>query len=163
MEIGAICEALETSALSKAILGPTWLWPALASVHLMAMALLVASITAFDLRLLGVIMRDQPVSQVARRLVPATWSGFAVMILTGVLMFLPVANGKYCPNASFQLKLVLLALAGVNMTYFHLTVFRNVDTWDRGETPMAAKVVGTFSALLWMGVVAAGRFIGFVG
>ena len=163
MEIGVICEALETSALSKAILGPMWLWPGLASVHLMAMALLVSSITAFDLRLLGLIMQDQPVSQVARRLVPATWTGFALMIVTGTLMFLPVANGKYCFNTSFQLKLVLIALAGVNMTLFHLTLFRSIDTWDRGATPRAAKVVGTCSALLWIGVVMAGRFIGFVG
>jgi len=109
-----------------------------------------------------VALRDVPVSRVGGRLIPATWAAFGVMIVTGVLLFLPLANGKYCPNTSFRVKLVLMALAGINMTVFHLTSYIHVSEWERGKTPLAAKIVGTLSVLLWAGVVIAGRLIGFV-
>ena len=162
MDITSTCLAFENAAFSKAIIGPTWLWPAIESIHMIAMATLVASISAFDLRLLGVAMREIPVSKVGNRLIPATWAAFGVMIVTGILLFLPLANRKYCGNISFRAKLVLMALAGVNMTIFHLTSYVHVSEWENGKTPLAAKVVGTLSVLLWAGVVVAGRLIGFV-
>ena len=162
MDVTSICLAFENAAFSKAIIGPTWLWPSIESIHMIAMATLVASISTFDLRLLGVALRDVPVSKVGARLIPATWAAFGVMIVTGVLLFLPLANRKYCPNTSFRVKLVLMALAGINMTVFHLTSYIHVSEWERGQTPLAAKIVGTLSVLLWAGVVIAGRLIGFV-
>ena len=57
------------------------------TVHLAAMVLLVGSISAFDLRLLGLILRQERVSQLARRLLPFTWSAFAAMVVTGILLF----------------------------------------------------------------------------
>jgi len=99
----------------------TWLFPAVETIHLAVMVLLVASISAFDLRLLGFILKGESVSQLTRRLLPLTWIAFGTMAVTGVLLFSSDPVHKYCPNASFQLKLVLIALAGLNMSLFHLT------------------------------------------
>jgi hypothetical protein len=60
-------------------------------------------------------------------------------------------------------KMLLIFLAGVHALIFHLTVYRDVATWDdSGVSPAGAKVAGFVSILLWIGIVAAGRFIGFV-
>jgi hypothetical protein len=59
--------------------------------------------------------------------------------------------------------MLLIFLAGVHALIFHWTVYRGVATWDDSEvSPVGAKVAGFVSILLWVGVVAAGRFIGFV-
>jgi hypothetical protein len=163
MPVSELCQAIETTALGKAIPKLTWLWPAIESVHVTAMVVLVASIAGFDLRLMGLALRHLRVSEIGRRLLPATWSAFGVMIVTGSFLFIPFAERKYCFNSSFQIKLILIVLAGINMSVFHLTLYRDVSRWDEtSSTPLLAKVVGSVSVLLWAGVVVAGRLIGFV-
>jgi hypothetical protein len=139
-----------------------WLFPAIETVHLLGMAALVGTITVFDLRLLGWMMRRERVSELARRLLPWTWLGFALQVVTGTALFLSEAAKVYT-NPAFRLKIVLILLAGLHALIFHKIVYRNVATWDEGEVlPIGAKVSGLVSILLWVGIVAAGRFIGFV-
>jgi hypothetical protein len=70
--------------------------------------------------------------------------------------------GEYITNPAFQLKLLLIVLAGVNMAVFHLIPWRTVGSWDAGtEAPIAARVAGALSLALWIGVIAAGRWIAF--
>ena len=132
------------------------------SLHLVAMAVLVATITIFDLRLLGLAMPRVSVSRLADRLLPATWFAFAMMVLSGGFMFVAKAQ-VYCVNPVFITKLFLILLAGVNMAVFHFTIYRNVSKWDESTaTPFSAKLVGSISVILWASVVFAGRWIGFV-
>ena len=141
----------------------SWLFPAVETVHLAAMVFLVGSISAFDLRLLGFILKGERVSLLTRRLLPLTWAAFGVMVFTGVLLFGSDPVHKYCPNLSFQVKLVLIGIAGLNMSVFHFTVHRSLHKWDADPSPpFWAKMVGTLSVMLWAGVVVAGRWIGFL-
>jgi hypothetical protein len=126
------------------------------------MTVLVASITIFDLRLLGLAMRPVAVSKLARGLLPVTWSAFGVIVVSGVLMFAGQAP-KYCANWVFLAKVCVIFLAGINMAVFHFTVFRTIAKWDEGAaTPLSAKLAGSFSVLLWAAVIVAGRWIGFI-
>ena len=139
-----------------------WLFPAIETVHLLGMALLVAAIGAFDLRLLGWLLRRERVSNLGRRLVPWAWAGFAVQVITGTLLFSSEAIKVYT-NPAFRLKMLLILLAGIQALVFHRTVYRGVAKWDdSGVLPAGAKISGFVSLVLWIGVVAAGRFIGFV-
>ena len=139
-----------------------WLFPVIETVHLLGMAALVGTITVFDLRLLGWIMRRERVSELARRLLPWTWLAFLVQVVTGITLFLSEAAKVYA-NPAFRLKMVLILLAGLHALIFHKIVYRDVATWDEGEVlPIGAKVSGLVSLLLWVGIIAAGRFIGFV-
>jgi len=53
-------------------------------------------------------------------------------------------------------------LAAVNMLVFELTARKTMSSWDRGPTtPSIAKVVATVSLVIWVGVIVAGRVIGF--
>lgn len=158
----AVCKWLEQTPVSAAVRESLWLFPALETLHLLGMIVLVGTVGAFDLRLLGWMIRRQRVSELANRLLPWTWVGFAVQVITGALLFSSEAVKVYT-NPAFRLKMLLIVLAGLNALTFHLIIFRNVAAWDdREATPMAAKIAGFVSILLWIGIVAAGRFIGFV-
>jgi putative copper export protein len=90
-----------------------------------------------------------------------TWAAFALTALTGGLMFITNAV-VYFHNTYFRAKMILLVLAGLNMLVFELTARRTIQQWDSARsTPRAAKVVATVSLIIWVGVIVAGRVIGF--
>ena len=139
-----------------------WLFPAIETLHLLGMTALVGTAAVFDLRLLGCVLRRERVSDLAGRLLPWTWAGFALQVVTGILLFSSEAVKVYT-NPAFRVKMLLIFLAGVHALIFHWGVYRDVASWDdSGVLPAGAKVAGFVSILLWIGIVAAGRFIGFV-
>jgi len=126
------------------------------------MAVLVVSVAALDLRLLGWALRRARVSDLARRVLPCIWSAFAVQIITGILLFSSEAVKLY-DNPAFRLKLLLILLAGTQALIFQFVAYRHLSAWDdRGALPVGAKLSGAISLLLWTAIVTAGRFIGFV-
>ena len=162
MTILELCTWLEESPLGVAITESEWLFPTIETLHVLALALVIGSIAMLDLRLLGVSNRDRGVIQLAEDTLPWTWSAFVVAAITGALMFVSAATSYY-DNVPFRIKLVLLALAGVNMAVFHLTAFGAAHDWNFAlPTPQAARIAASLSLLFWVGVVVAGRWIGFV-
>ena len=162
MSILDICKALEGSAVGLAISESEWMFPTIETIHVLALTLVIGSIAMLDLRLLGVSHRDKGVLQLTEETLPWTWSAFAIAAMTGSLMFVSAAT-KYYDNTPFRFKIVLLALAGLNMAIFHTTAYRGVHDWnERLPTPTAARVAASLSLLFWIGVVVAGRWIGFV-
>jgi hypothetical protein len=161
MDLLSFCKWLEQTALGAGIRESLWLFPAIETLHLLGIVALVGTTVALDLRLLGWAMRTQRVSELSRRLLPWAWVGFAAQVITGLLLFSSEAVKCYA-NLAFRVKMVLILLAGLNALIFHFTVYRRVGIWDDDAPPMGAKLAGFVSILLWFGVVAAGRFIGFV-
>jgi uncharacterized membrane-anchored protein len=101
------------------------------------------------------------VTELSREVLPWTWGFFVVAVLSGLLMFIGKPDA-YLENLPFRLKLVFLALAGLNMAAFHLFAYRSVAAWDQDRpTLWAAKVAGALSLTFWITVVAFGRWIGF--
>ena len=150
-------EWLENTGGSIAIRESIMLYPLVETTHVLTLCLFLGMIAMLDLRLLGVALRGVPVSQVAGRLLPWAQAGFALMVISGVLLFYsgPVRASQ---NIFFQVKMVMLVLAGVNAFVFHRGIYRKVAAWDEDSvTPVRAKVAGCCSLLLWAGVVVAGR------
>jgi hypothetical protein len=111
--------------------------------------------------LLGVGNKDRPASEVIASSLPWTWSAFAVAFIAGSLMFCSKATSYYV-NVPFRIKVVCLALAALNMLVFHLFTARGMPAWDSGRPPLGARLAATFSLTLWIIIVAAGRWVGFV-
>jgi hypothetical protein len=156
-----LCKWIEQTSVAAGVRESLWLFPTIETVHLFGIILLVGSTVALDLRLLGFALREQAVSKLASRLLPWAWIGFAVQVVTGSLLFASEATKCY-GNPAFRIKMLLLVLAGVNALVFYVTPFRKVATWDDASTPpVGARLAGGFSILLWLGIVAAGRWIGF--
>ena len=157
-----LCKWLDQTAVGAAVRESLWLFPAIETLHLLGMAALVGTVAVLDLRLLGWALRRERVSALVGKLLPWAWAGFAVQVVTGGLLFSSEAVKVYS-NPAFRLKMLLILLAGMHALIFHWIVYRDVANWDdRALLPVKAKFSGMVSILLWVGVVAAGRFIGFV-
>ena len=162
MTILEICTWLEETQLGIAIAESEFLFPTIETLHVIALALVFGSIAMLDLRLLGVSNRDRGVMQLSEDVLPWTWGAFVVAAITGALMFVSSAT-RYYDNVPFRFKLALLALAGLNMAVFHFTAFRAVHNWNFAlPTPQAARIAASLSLLSWVGVIVAGRWVGFV-
>jgi hypothetical protein len=146
---------LTTSALANAMNNHEWSFPIVQSLHFMGFALSIGTIAIVDFRLLGLGMRRQQAAEIAADLKPWTYAGIALMLTTGPLMFSTDAVA-YHVNPSFQFKMVCLMLA----LLFHFTLHRRAVRPD--VPPIAAKLAGAMSLVLWTAVVAGGRFIAFI-
>jgi len=152
---------LENWPLSQVIAATNW-FPLIESIHVIALTLVLGTILWVDLRLLGLGLLPLRVSVLNRELIPWTWGAFVVAFLTGVAMFITRASG-HMENPAFLWKLVLLALAGANMAYFHFRLYKQIDRRDAAVPPPAAlKLAGGLSLLFWSGVTLAGRWVGHI-
>ena len=157
----SFCEWLQGTPLALFIAESSWAFPTVESVHVLAIVLVVGSISVVDLRLLGIASANRPVSDVSNDVLPVTWACFAIAAVTGLLLFVSKAT-SYIENWPFRIKMILLVLAGLNMLAFHFLTYREVSGWDHARRPPpAARTAGALSLLFWIGVVAFGRWIGF--
>lgn len=163
MDISQVFVWLHDTTFATAIREGAVLFPWIESVHVLAITLVVGSISVVDLRLLGVVSVNRSVVSVSADVLPFTWTAFVFAILTGSALFTSHAVG-YAQNFQFRMKLLLLVLAGVNMLTFHWIMGRGLGRWsEAGATPWQGKVAGLISLMLWIGMVAFGRWIGFEG
>jgi hypothetical protein len=151
----------ENSGLADNIRENDLLFPLIESVHVVAICLVFGSILAIDLRLLGLASIRQSVSRVTSGILPLTWSAFAVAGASGALLFISNAT-KYLGNGYFVAKIFLICAAGLNMAIFHGLSARDLPRWENETAPpLAARLAGGLSILLWVSVVVCGRWIGF--
>jgi len=161
MVIPEFCAWLENTPVGTAIRQSTWLFPAVETLHVLATVIVVGSVTMLDLRLLNLAYRDRSIREVHEDVLPWTWTSFAVAAIAGSLLFTSSAT-KYYHNGPFRAKMVLLVLIAINAAFFELRTYRGVAEPDRGSRiPRAAKIAGAVGIVLWIGVVACGRWIGF--
>jgi hypothetical protein len=151
----------EDSGLADNIRENDLLFPLIESVHVLAISLVVGSIFVVDLRLLGLASIRRPVGRVIDGILPLTWSAFAVAVASGSLLFISNAT-KYLANGYFVAKLFLILAAGLNMVVFHFVSAKDLPKWENEPAPpLRARLAGGLSILLWVAVVACGRWIGF--
>ena len=149
---------VERSAVGEFVAQSIYAFSALDMIHIAAISVVVGMIALLDLRLMGVAFTDYAVTAMARQVLPWTWAAFAISAITGALMFTGQA-ARYTINFAFQMKLGLMAIAGINVLAFHFIVYPSVATWDKGAgVPLAAKVAGTVSLACWIAIVFYGRF-----
>ena len=141
---------------SNPLNGSALTFPTLECIHIVGFALSIGTIAILDFRVLGLGLKRQSVAELAEDLAPWTLGGLAIMLLSGPAMFSSDPDMYYL-NISFQIKMVLLLLAII----FNYTIHRRVTL--KGALPQRGKLVACVSLALWMGVIAGGLFIGFVG
>lgn len=152
---------LEATAAAVAMRQWLWLYPSVEIIHIVGFVILVGAAVLFDLRLLG-LARHLSITGLAHY--HLRWARLALILIlpSGLLMFAAHAT-EMAANPAFQLKLLLIALAGVNAAAFHRGVFRSAPRWDRGvSAPVAAKLAGILSLSLWTGVITCGRLLAYL-
>jgi hypothetical protein len=160
-QLQALIAYFEDSGLADNIRENDLLFPLIESIHVLSICLVVGSIFVVDLRLLGLASIRRPVGRVINGVLPLTWSAFAMAVASGGLLFISNAT-KYLANGFFVAKLFLILAAGLNMLIFHFISAKDLPKWENDTaTPLRARLAGGLSILLWVAVVACGRWIGF--
>jgi hypothetical protein len=148
---------IQASALSHAISKSNHLLIAGFQVfHVMGFVLLLAALVLISLRLLGLVLTQQPVPEVASQALRLVWSGLALAVGSGVLMFIGSPK-HYFYNPAFDVKMVLLLVA----VLVQALLFRKVANSDH-PSPWLARITVAVSLVFWFAVSMAGRAIGFV-
>ncbi|GLZ08476.1 hypothetical protein Acsp03_59420 [Actinomadura sp. NBRC 104412] len=141
--------------------GGRWIYPLTESAHLIGLATMFGAIAVFDLRLLG-FARRVPVSGLARQALPWSRAGFGLAAASGSLLFSANAT-QVAYNPAFQVKMVLIGAAALNVLVFHTGVFRTVEHWDTAaRTPPSARAAAVVSLIAWPTVIVCGRLIAYL-
>jgi hypothetical protein len=149
-------EWCDHSAIGVAIRNSRFLFPAIESIHLLALTVLLGSILVLNLRLLRGALTRQPLAAVAGSLAPLTLWSLATMIVSGSMLFASEAMKCY-ENPPFLIKMALLAAAIAFQWTAARTVVRSIP--EPGRLRSAATAL--LSLTLWFGIGIAGRAIGF--
>ena len=143
--------------IGVAIRQSTWLFPAIETIHLLALAVLLGTIVIANLCAFGLILRRQAVSQVVGELASWTFTGLCIMVFTGSLLFLSEATKCY-DSPPFRVKMACLLLA----IMYQFTVYRKVTRSAATRVAsLETRLAAGFSLLLWFSVALAGRAIGY--
>ena len=152
-----ICNWLYETPISIAIRESALTFPIIEGTHLLGIALSVGMLCWFDLRLMGLVLKDEPVSKVWRRVMPASIVGFVLMFITGGLLFWAESATAY-HSVHFWIKVGLMFVAALNAGFFELTTHKHINEWDTAAVlPMRARMAGLFSLILWTAVIITGR------
>lgn len=149
---------LASSSVAEAMRGSAWLYPIVEIVHIVGFSVLVGSVAMFDLRVLG-FARAVPVLVAGRMLLPWSITSMLVIVPAGLLLF-SAHPLELAANTVFRLKLLLIALAGLNALSFHAGIYRSAAAWH-GAAPALAKTHAVASLSLWIAVISCGRLLAY--
>lgn len=161
MDPASIIDSIQASGIAEWMRTSVKAMPIVESIHVLAAATVFGTIFIVDLRLLGFPDTRRPFTRVSSELLRLTWAAFAFAVITGALMFAANAN-TYFDNTAFRFKLLALLLAGANMAIFQGITYRSVKAWDQGTpSPLAGRLAGVASIVIWVTVIFLARWIGF--
>ena len=157
----SFAESIVDSSLTQWIQGIYWLWPVMEITHFIGLTLLLGGLIVIDLRMAGFMRSIDPAT--THKLLPAVIFGFSLNLITGILFFYGDPM-RYAINIGFQIKMVLVLIAGINAALYHFKVDPLLRTMDRNlASPIVAKLVAFTSLGAWTGVLLLGRLIPYVG
>ncbi len=145
-------ESLEQVGWVKVLATTGWLYSSVSVIHYFTLFFFIGTIVLVNLRILGLASRGQTISLLADQLLPWTWIGFTLAMISGFLLFTTDA-GDYAPDHVFQAKMLVILLALI----FTVIVHRGQRKWNQlPAIPLGVKVIAALSLLLWLGAILAG-------
>ena len=131
----------------------SWAYPVLEIVHILGIAMLLGNLVLLELRVFG-RGKNLPVADLARLSLSLAAVGFTLAALSGVLMF-STRPAELLSNRAFTLKMVLLFTAACNASWFHARQ-------SLAKLDVTARALMVVSTLIWIAVVACGRWIAYL-
>jgi hypothetical protein len=153
------CEWLATTEWSIALHESFYMYPWVESSHVLLITVFVGILTFIDLRMLGLVFKDVPISQLTSKLLPWSITGFVLIVITGLLLFYAIPVRTY-QSIFFRIKVIVLIAAMVNALWFHFKI-QNTE-WDNDPIPpKRVRIVALVSLASWMTVIVTGRMIAY--
>jgi uncharacterized membrane protein len=136
-----------------------WVWATLQNLHFLGLTLMFGVAAVVDLRMLG-MMKSLSFTAL-HRMIPWAILGFGIDLITGMSYFVG-APWQYATSILFQLKIVLIMLASLNVAYF--TIFDAAWVVGPGDdAPFTAKAVAGSALALTLGILYCGHMLAFLG
>jgi hypothetical protein len=136
-------------------------YPVVQGVHVLALSFAIGLLAVADLRLAGILLPQQSTEVFLSGLRPWFIGGFGVLLVTGMLLFLPKATLLYA-SPLFLLKLALIALAGLNACYFELNFRRSQrEGYAAAWHTVSPRTAGLISLGLWGLIIILGRLLAY--
>jgi hypothetical protein len=158
-----LAQDIEATRIGTAIAESRYAFPIIEGTHLIALSISVGLIFLTDLRLMGVFLRQIPVSDVLHGLRPYVLSGFALVFISGGLLFWAEA-AEVIASPAWVFKFLFIGLAGLNALYFELVVARRPGALSAQQQrlPRAVRYAGLASLTIWTLVIICGRLIAYL-
>jgi hypothetical protein len=138
-----------------------WVVPAIQSIHIVGISLVMGSVLMIDLRVLGWAWADQTLRQTVDRFGPWLTGSLWLLLATGALMVIgePV---RELVTFSFWAKMALVAVGALVAALFQRTLRRHDQRWEDGLLSRpSAKALAILTLLAWTFVVVLGRLIAY--
>lgn len=154
-----LAQGIQASSIGVALSESPYAFPLIEAVHLIGLSISVGLIFLIDLRLVGVFLKNIPVTDLLHQLRPLVLGGFAAIFISGVLLFWSEA-ATVIVSPAFPVKFLFIAIAGVNALYFELKLARQQAVVDNHpKLPANVRYAGLASLFSWGIVIIAGRLI----
>ena len=147
------------SWLSAAVAGHFWVVPALQTIHILSVAVVLVGVLLINLRVIGLVERRQTVEAVLDRFLRPVGIACAVLAVTGLLLIAGEPT-RAIFRTIFWIKLALIVAAGL-LTWSHRRTFSIIGRQEDAVLP-SRKAIALLALLLWFAVVVAGRWIAYV-
>lgn len=155
MDLHQFSAWLSATPFSLLIQGTTWAIPAIQTVHILCLALVLTAALILALRFMGFGLSAEPLPQLAGRYTRMIWLLLVVLLASGSLLIV-AEPGRTITNPVFYAKMIMLAVA------IMATLWLGAAARRHGERPLGLhKFVAAFSLVLWVGIIFAGRFIAY--
>jgi hypothetical protein len=161
--IASIANAIESTTIGTAIAESRYAFPIIEGTHLIALSVSVGLIFLTDLRLMGLFLRQIPVADVLHGLRPYVLCGFALVFLSGGLLFWAEA-AEVIASPAWVFKFAFIGLAGLNALYFELVIAKRPGALspESGRPPRGVRYAGAASLAIWTLVIICGRLIAYL-
>ncbi len=156
MHMHSLTEWIYGTALSSAIRDATWVVPVVQSIHIVAIAVVVAAALVMELRIAGIVAPDESIDVVAQRYLPWMWRALAVLLGTGLVMIIGEPE-RTLSNATFWIKMILVAAGVLVSLRLRKPLLRPLSPTEKAP----AKVLAWTLLALWVAVVFCGRWIAY--
>ena len=160
--IPAFCDWLVATSISRQFQDWTWFVPLVQTVHILSIAVVLTLVAMTDLKMLGVRVGSQPLSEMVSHSMPWVWSALAALLTTGILLTITEPARELLNNVFRAKMLMVLALVGV-LKIIQSGLRARPDYWTLSSgRRIAGRAVGAASLLLGVCIVVAGRWIAYV-
>lgn len=140
----------------------TWLIiPLSQSLHILGIAIVMIAVGMLNLQLLGFRVTRQSFAEHTARWMPWIWTAMAILLVTGVVQTIAEPTREIM-NYTFRIKMIMLAVVLAITVAYRRQVKKDPSYWS-GKRQGLAYSLASLSLVLWLGIVAAGRLVAYVG
>ena len=155
VDLKAMCDAIAESEPSQVLQSTSWAVPAIQSVHILALSVVLASMAMLAFRVVGLTGRAHSLTAVARYFIPPTWLALVVLLFSGsALIVAEPARELLNPAFRWKMGVLFVAVAMLDLLQRRL---RRADS----DPPQWMAILGPIFLGLWIMVAFLGRWIAY--